>query len=113
MACVVVEQLYGEAVFGIVHGNSPYWFGVLFGFFVSFEAHNLIYEYFRVNIVRQVTLFNSLINQVVLDSDHKGVNTKIILFFLVKTTSFTFFENYLGHYWYNSCYEQIKKQSDY
>ena len=68
---IVGQQLYGEVVPGIVHGNSPYGLGVLFGCCVSFEYHNLINEYFRVSLVRQVTLFHALINQVVLDSDYK------------------------------------------
>jgi hypothetical protein len=28
-----------------------------------------------------------------------ATNTKVMFFTLVKTTSFTFVENYLGHYW--------------
>ena len=56
---------------GIVHGNSPYGSGVLSGCSVSLEYHYLINEYFRVSVVRQVTLFHALINQVILDSDYK------------------------------------------
>ena len=52
---IVGQQLYGEVVLCIVHGNSPYELGVLSGCFVSFEYHNLINEYFRVSLVRQFT----------------------------------------------------------
>lgn len=68
---IVGQQLYGEVVPDIVHGNSPYGYGVLFVCSVSLEYHYLINEYFRVSLVRQVTLFHALINQVVPDSDYK------------------------------------------
>ena len=40
-----------------------------------------------------------------------ATNTKVMFFILVKTTSFTFVENYLGHYWFKIIREMLRERS--